>query len=128
MEAREPSVQDLRAYREQVLAKHQELSWTEQRLMRGVVEEPERDALVLEWLASGPEELIRKIGWRAQALREEEERLIARSRAAFDPITCLDTVTAAIDGDEPPTRYQIRDELAFVTRELRRAASPTRVR
>jgi hypothetical protein len=126
-EGREPTIDELRAFREQVREAHEDLTWTEQRLMRGVVEEPERDALVLEWGASGVEDLIRQVGWRAQRLREDEERLVERVGGAFDPIACLDTLTAAIDGDEPPTRYQMRDELVYVVRELRRSGSPTRV-
>jgi hypothetical protein len=90
--------------------------------------ETERDKLVREWDAPGQGELERAIGWRIQAMRQEEERLVeSGSRAAFDPITCLDTLTSALDGDEPPTRYSIRDELAYVVRELRRAGSPTHV-
>jgi hypothetical protein len=90
--------------------------------------ETERDKLVREWDASGQEELIRLIGWRSQSLKQEEDRLVeSGNRAAFDPITCLDTLTSALDGDEPPTRYFIRDELAYVVRELRRAGSPTHV-
>ncbi len=130
VEGRAPTVQDLRAYREQVRETYESLAWLESRLMRGVVPEAERDALVREWDAGNPETLVQVIGWRAQALREEEERLVERPdmRRAFDPLQLLDALTAAIDGDEPPTRYQIRDELAYVLRELRRAGSPTRVR
>ncbi len=126
-EGRAPSIDELRAYREQVLAKHQELSWTEQRLMRGVVEEPERDALVLEWGASGVDELTRLVGWRAQRLREEEERLVERVGGAFDPLACLDTLLVRLSGDPAPTVPEIVGELAHVTRELRRAGSSTRV-
>jgi hypothetical protein len=127
-EGRQPTTDELRAYRESVRDAHQALTWTEQRLQRGVVPEDERDALVIEWRASGQEELVRLVGWKAQLLREEEDRLVEHGpRAAFDPITCLDALTAALDGDEPPTRYEIRDEMAYVTRELRRSASPTSV-
>ncbi len=127
VEGRQPSTAEVRAYREQVREAHEALTFTEQRLQRGVVQENEKVALFLEWDAGNPEKLIRLIGWRAQALREEEERLIARVGGVFDPLACLDSLSAAIDGDEPPTRYQIRNELVYVVRELRRAGSPTRV-
>ncbi len=126
-EGREPSTDELRAYREQVRETHEALSWTEQRLMRGVVEEPERDALVLEWGTSGVEDLIRQLGWRSQRLREDEERLVERVGGAFDPITCLDTLLVRLSGDPAPTVPEIVGELAHVTRELRRAGSSTRV-
>jgi hypothetical protein len=126
-EGRQPSTLELREYREQVRTRHENLTWTEQRLQRGVVPDPERDALVIEWGASGQEELIRLVGWRSQALREEETRLVERVGGVFDPIMCLDALTAAIDGDAPPSRYDIRDELAYVARELRRAGSSTLV-
>jgi hypothetical protein len=127
-EGRQPTTDELRAYRESVRDAHQALTWTEQRLQRGVVPEDERDALVIEWRASGQEELVRLIGWKAQLLREEEDRLVEYGpRAAFDPIHILDVLTAALDGDEPPTRHSLRDELAYLTRELRRAGRSTLV-
>jgi hypothetical protein len=127
-EGRDPTTADLREYREQVRAAHEALTWKQMQLQRGVVPDPERDALVIEWRASGPEELVRLVGWKAQLLREEEDRLVEHGpRAAFDPITCLDALTASLDGDEPPTRYEMRDQLAYVARELRRSGSSTRV-
>jgi hypothetical protein len=127
-EGREPTIDELRAYREQVREAHEDLTWTEQRLQRGVVPEAERDELVTKWRASGVDELVRLIGWKAQRLREEEDRLVEYGpRAAFDPIHILDVLTAALDGDEPPTRHELRDELAYLTRELRRSGSSVRV-
>jgi hypothetical protein len=127
-EGRQPSTSELREYREQVREAHEALTWTEQRLQRGVVPEDERDALVTEWSATSQEELIRLVGWKAQALKQEEERLVEHGpRAAFDPLSCLDALTASLDGDEPPTRYEMRDELAYLARELRRAGASTRV-
>jgi hypothetical protein len=127
-EGRQPTTSEVRAYREQVRDAHQALTWTESKLLRGVLPEDERDALVTEWRASGPEELARLISWKAQRLREEEDRLVEYGpHAAFDPIHILDVLTAALDGDAPPARYEIRDELAYVARELRRANSSVRV-
>jgi hypothetical protein len=127
VEAREPTIEELRVHRERVRDTHEDLTWTLSRLQRLTMGEAERDTLVREWEAGNPDELARLIQWRAQALREEEARLVDRVGGAFDPIACLDGLVAALDGDEPPTRYQLRDELAYVVRELRRSGSSTRV-
>jgi hypothetical protein len=127
-EGRQPTTSELREYREQVRDAHQALTWTESKLLRGVLPEDERDALVTEWNAAGQEELVRLVSWKAQRLVEEEDRLVEYGpRAAFDPITCLQALTAALDGDEPPTRHELRDELAYLTRELRRSGSSVSV-
>jgi hypothetical protein len=130
MEVREPTLQELRECREQVRSRHEELAFTEQRLQRGVVEEPERDALVLEWGASGQEELIRLIGWRAQALREEEDRLVERPdmRRAFDPLSILDAVIARLAREPDLPADEVCAELSYAATELRRRGSSVRVR
>jgi uncharacterized coiled-coil DUF342 family protein len=119
-EGRDPTTAEMREFREQVRQTRESLEWTQSRLQRQTMPETERDKLVREWNAAGQGEVERAIGWRIQSLKQEEERLVEYgSRAAFDPTTCLDILTAALDGDEPPTRHELRDELAYVTRELR---------
>jgi phosphoenolpyruvate carboxylase len=119
----------MRTYREQVRDTYQDLASTQQRLQRQVVPDAERDELVTKWSASGPEDLIQKLGWRIQALREQETSLVEQHqrRDVYNPVSCIDALMAALDGDEPPTRYEIWDELAYVQRELRRSGSSTLV-
>ncbi len=127
-EGRQPTTSEVRAYRESVRETRETLEWTQSRLQRQTMPETEREKLVREWGAPGQGELERAIGWKIQAMRQEEERLVESGpSAAFDPITCLDVLTAALDGDEPPTRHSLRDELAYLTRELRRAGRSTLV-
>ncbi len=129
METREATVEELRSYREQVRETYQSLEWKQSRLQRQTMADAERDTLGLEWKASGPEDLIQLLGWRVQALREQEASLLEQHqrRDVFDPLSCVDGLIARLDGDSPPGRREIRDEMAYVVRELRRAGSPTRV-
>jgi uncharacterized membrane protein YccC len=129
METREPTIEELRQYREQVRETYESIEWKKSRLQRQTMADAERDELVVEWSASGPEHLIQLLGWRVQALREQETSLVEQHqrRDVFDPLSCLDALIAALDGDSPPGRRELRDEMAYVVRELRRSGSSTRV-
>ncbi len=130
METREPTIEELRKYREELRETYESLAWTQSRLQRGVVPEDERDALVREWDAGNPETLLQLLGWRVQALRQSEAALLEQHqrRDVYDPLSCLDALIARLDGDSPPGRREIRDEMAYVVRELRRRGSSVRVR
>jgi len=127
-EGRQPSTGELRQYREDVREAYEALNWTHQRLQRGVVPDAERDALVTEWNAAGQEELIRLIGWKAQRLVEEEERLVEHgNRAAFDPLHIVEMVIVGLQARVAPTPKETTAELVYATQEMRRSAHPTRV-
>ncbi len=107
METREPTIEELRTYREQVRDTYQDLAWLQSRLQRQTMADAERDALVVEWAASGPEHLVQLIGWRVQALREQETSLVEQHqrRDVYDPLACLGELIARLDGERSETRW-----------------------